>query len=217
LAVGIDGEAWGWGLNSSKQIIENEERIIYSPVRVLDDVRSVAASEASSYFLRRDFTLWSQGNNVFGQLGYGQSSVEQYTPQRVKLPPVGTASNLVLQVDRSVMWSMGEIIPVDPGRETAPRLINNLTMLPIRAVIETFGGSVHFVSERQSTVIYLNGHVLEIRTNSTAAILNGFNIEIVAPIVRNDRTLVHIRILERLGLHVQWDSFDESVTVTMLQ
>ena len=213
LAVTLTGQAWGWGENSDHQLSDAESRILWQPVQMLSEVRSVAAGNSASYLLRRDDTLWTLGSNVFGQLGDGRMTSQYFVPQRVKLSPVGSKTELVLQVDRSQMWALGSLAEVDPGRDTAPRLIDNMTMLPIRAIIEAFGGSAQYLPEIQSTLLELDGHSLQISVDSTRALLDGVPITITAPRIESERTLVHIRVVEHLGLALTWDALDESITL----
>ena len=213
LAIGVDGQSWGWGNNASHQINATAQNIFYTPQRILEGVQSVSAGLQASYLLLQDGTLWTLGSKSYGQLGDGSMYSASYEPKRVKLAPEGTSSELVLQVDRSIMWALGQIVEVDPGRETSPQLINNQTMLPIRSVIERFGGTVNYNEVNQSTILSLNGHTLEITVNSSNALHNGTSVQITAPQVRNERTLVHIRVLEYLGLNLKWDPNDESITL----
>lgn len=218
LAVNIAGKCFGWGANDAQQLggdgSSGANAAYPVPTLVMEEVQNVAAGDQASYLLCRDATLWTLGSKIHGQLGDEQLTGEYYTPQRVKLSPQGNQHNLILQVDRSRMWAMGELVEVDPGRDTTPRLIDSMTMLPIRAVIEAFGGSVAYVAENGSTLLELDGHSLQITAGSSHALLDGVPITITAPLVRNERTLVHIRVVEHLGLKLVWDSQEESVTLS---
>ena len=213
LAITLTGQAWGWGENQNHQLSDVETRILWQPKQILGEVRTVAAGDHASYLLRRDDTLWTLGSNVYGQLGDGRMTSQYFVPKRVKLTPAGSSTELVLQVDRSQMWALGSLTSVDPGRDTAPRLIDDMTMLPIRAIIEAFGGSVNYLAEIQSTLLELDGHSLQISVDSTRALLDGVPLIVTAPIIESERTLVHIRVVEHLGLNLRWDALDESITL----
>ena len=85
LAITTDGQLWSWGTNDNGQIGDNSSPISNSTT-FLPGIRSVltapsllwsrvAAGGAHSLALAIDGTLWSWGDNTYGQLGNGASSV----------------------------------------------------------------------------------------------------------------------------------------------
>ena len=49
---------------------------------------------------------------------------------------------VALEIDNPIMKINGAEFEVDEGRGTTPVIINGRTMVPIRAIIEAFGGAV---------------------------------------------------------------------------
>lgn len=91
LALREDGTLWSWGDNVDDQL--GIGSITYGqaePVRVGTGMNwaVIAASSRASAGLQTDGTLWTWGNNFFGQLGNGTSSYSGTSPAQV-----GTATN----------------------------------------------------------------------------------------------------------------------------
>ena len=55
-----------------------------------------------------------------------------------------------LQIDNPVMQVNGVRTQIDPGRETAPVVTNGRTLVPIRAIVEAFGGTVGWNGDTQT-------------------------------------------------------------------
>jgi alpha-tubulin suppressor-like RCC1 family protein len=88
LAVDAEGFVWGWGSNSSYQLGggTTQYRQI-SPVRIpgIQGVTAVAAGSSTSFALRqdgKDGTVWTWGDNTYGQLGDG-TFTQRLTPVQV--------------------------------------------------------------------------------------------------------------------------------------
>ena len=116
VAVKTDGSLWIWGANSAGTIgsaVVGEMQKHTSPVKMLDDVVSVYTSGGWGFqtvaALKRDGSLWSWGQNNFGQVGNGGASdgfdawerPAQVTPVRilddiaeVYMTPAGLGDNL---------------------------------------------------------------------------------------------------------------------------
>jgi len=88
VAVKTDGTVWAWGKNSDGQIGDGTSGIFeskYEPVRVknLSGVIAVGTSDASSYAVKSNGTVWAWGDNSRGQLGDG-TTTDRLTPVQVK-------------------------------------------------------------------------------------------------------------------------------------
>ncbi|MBI2909669.1 MAG: hypothetical protein HYX92_18675 [Chloroflexi bacterium] len=118
LAVRKDGTAWGWGSNGNGRIGDgtvpvppDRDAIRTTPVQVvgLTGVVAVSAGGAHSLALRSDGTVWSWGDNQYGQSGNGYSAA---TPTLVlgftgaAAISAGYSHSLALRRD-STVWAVG--------------------------------------------------------------------------------------------------------------
>ena len=75
LALKSDGSVWAWGTNESGRLGDGTTTARVHPVRVLTaggpltDVVAIAAGGMGGMALRQDGTVWTWGDNTFGQLG----------------------------------------------------------------------------------------------------------------------------------------------------
>lgn len=99
---------------------------------------------------------------------------------------------------------------------TVPVLSDGKTLVPIRAIIESMGGSVEWQESESKVIAALNGKEVELQLNSNAAKVNGVEVEIdTAPVVINGRTMLPLRFVsENLGLCVNWEENTQSISIT---
>jgi uncharacterized repeat protein (TIGR01451 family) len=87
-AVKTDGTLWGWGENTSYQLGLGNTNNVSTPTQIGTDVDWKAISQAGTgsngyaLAIKEDGSLWSWGNNEFGQIGNGTTS-PQTTPAQV--------------------------------------------------------------------------------------------------------------------------------------
>ena len=99
--------------------------------------------------------------------------------------------------------------------DVLPRLVNDRTMIPVRAVAEAFGADVDW-DEETETVIIENGSVkILMKLGENFFTKNGEKIELDAPAFETDgRTLVPARaIAESLDCKVDWDDKTQTALV----
>ncbi len=122
---------------------------------------------------------------------------------------------LSLQIDNPIMKINGENAEIDTGRNTSPIIINNRTLVPIRSIIEAFGGNVYWDDETKTTTLFLNDTYVKLTINSTTAFLGNeaFALD-TAPIIINGRTMLPIRfIAESFNLGVAWEQDIKTVSI----
>ena len=104
---------------------------------------------------------------------------------------------------------------IDPGRGTTPLLVNNRTMVPIRAIVEEMGGSAGWQDATREISVQL-------RANYVLMWLDQFNISVngqsktmdVAPASINGRTMVPLRFsAENLGCEVEWVDASRQIVI----
>ena len=120
-----------------------------------------------------------------------------------------------LQIDNPIMEVNGGQAEIDPGRGTSPVVINNRTLVPIRAIIEAFGGSVTWQDSTQTVVLAMGSDTVSLVIDSEVAY---FNSELhtldAAPQIINERTMLPIRfVAESFNLGVAWDGSTQTVYV----
>ena len=100
---------------------------------------------------------------------------------------------------------------------TVPVIVNERTLVPIRAIIEAAGGTVGWDGATQTVTLSYAGSEIELKIDSKTAHLNGMTDELdVAPTIINERTMLPIRyISECFGFHVDWDGDAQTVTLTV--
>lgn len=125
------------------------------------------------------------------------------------------ADSITLQIGNPIMTADNEETEIDEGRDTVPVIVEGRTLLPIRAVIETMGGTVDWDNEQQTTVLLYGDNKVELQINSNIAYLNGEEKELDAvPVIINGRTMLPIRfIAESFGFNVDWNSTEQIITI----
>ena len=124
------------------------------------------------------------------------------------------AAEIVLQIGSPVMLADGRETPID-AQGTAPVIVNDRTLLPVRAVVEAIGGKVGWKSDTEEVTLSYGGEEIILVIGSLTAKLNGEETLLdVAPVIMNDRTMLPIRfIAESFGFTVDWDGETEKVTI----
>ena len=106
------------------------------------------------------------------------------------------------------------------GREikndVAPKIVNDRTMLPIRIVAESLGGTVTWNDELQRVTIQKGADVILITIGADTAYVNGTAVKLdAAAFVENGRTYLPLRFVsETLGAQVAWNEAEKTVTIT---
>jgi len=110
--------------------------------------------------------------------------------------------------------------PID-AEGTKPIIIESRTLVPIRAIIEAFGGTVTWSPSDKKVTIVLANNTVELTINKPTAYLNGFAIPIdsnnskVVPQIINGRTMVPLRfVAESLGILVDYNASNKQITLT---
>jgi len=104
--------------------------------------------------------------------------------------------------------------------DSPPVIINNRTLLPIRAVIEAIGGIVQWDDSKRKVTIILDNNTIELWIGKNTARVNGVNKPIdsantkVVPMIINGRTMLPLRfIAENLGCDVVWNGTTKTIII----
>ena len=120
-----------------------------------------------------------------------------------------------LCINDPIMEVNGIETEIDAGRGTMPIVKNDRTLVPIRAIIEAFGGEVDWEEDTQSVLLTLEEDCIKLVIDDTIAYYNNTPKTLdVAPTVINGRTMLPIRfVAEGFHLGVAWDGETETVSV----
>ena len=120
-----------------------------------------------------------------------------------------------LQIDDPLMEVNGIETEIDVGRGTKPLVKNGRTLVPIRAIIEAFGGKVNWEESTQSVLLTMDDDIIKLIIDNNTAYLNNKAEKLdVAPTVINGRTMLPIRfVAEGFNLGVAWDGNTQTVSI----
>lgn len=121
-----------------------------------------------------------------------------------------------LQINNPIMQINGVQTEIDEGRGTTPVITTEgRTLVPIRAIIEAFGGSVGWDGDTQTVSLNMTDNTVSLTINSKTAYLNNIPHTIdAAPAIINGRTMLPIRfIAESFNLGVAWDGNLQTVYI----
>ncbi len=120
-----------------------------------------------------------------------------------------------MQINNPIMRINGQETEIDKGRNTTPIISNSRTLVPIRAIIEAFGGSVDWNGVTQTVTLKVDDDTIKLSIDSTNAYLNNKRSSLdVAPKIINGRTMLPIRyIAEGFNLGVAWDNDTHTISI----
>ncbi|MGN0148918.1 MAG: carbohydrate-binding domain-containing protein [Clostridia bacterium] len=106
----------------------------------------------------------------------------------------------------------GEVINFD----VEPEIINDRTMVPMRAIFEAFGAKVKWDGETSTVTAKRKSKTISMTIGSTEMTKNEESYSFdTAPMIEEGRTLVPVRaISDLLELDVDWDEDTKTVTIT---
>jgi len=122
---------------------------------------------------------------------------------------------ITLKIGESEMTVNGDRRSID-NNGTVPVIINDRTLLPVRAVIEAMGGTADWNGETRTVALHMGAADIKLIIDDKTAYLNDEPQELdTAPTIINDRTMLPIRfIAESFGFNVAWDGASQIVTVS---
>lgn len=124
-------------------------------------------------------------------------------------------TEIILQIGSPVMTVNKTEKAIDENG-TAPVIVNDRTLLPVRAVVEEIGGTVGWDGDTQTvTLNYKEDEIQLVIDNTTAYLNNTAQTLDVAPTIINDRTMLPIRfIAESFKFEVAWNDAEQKVIIT---
>ncbi|MGC8722243.1 MAG: copper amine oxidase N-terminal domain-containing protein, partial [Caldisericaceae bacterium] len=140
---------------------------------------------------------------------YTQSFTVFYTPPQIKQSYI-----VVLKVGSPSITVNGTSKKID-SQDSKPIIKNGRTLLPIRTLIESLGGTVEWNAKEQKVTITLNGHSVILFIGKTYAYVDGNKRALeVSPQIISGRTYIPLRFVsESLGMVVDYDSQLKTITI----
>lgn len=121
------------------------------------------------------------------------------------------ASIIMLQINNNLMFVNDEQIELD----VPAQLINNRTLVPLRAIFEALNAKVEWDGETDTVTAYRGTVSISLQIGSTSLFVNRVEkvIDVPAQLI-NNRTLVPVRaISEAFGCAVTWDGDTDTVII----
>ncbi|WP_094094446.1 stalk domain-containing protein [Paenibacillus physcomitrellae] len=99
--------------------------------------------------------------------------------------------------------------------DAAPVIKDGTTYVPIRYVVDSFGGSADWIASSKRITVVRGSVLIDLFVGSKEFVLNGGRQTAeVTPLIVNGRTLVPLRLVsERLGIFVNWEQKTKSITL----
>lgn len=120
----------------------------------------------------------------------------------------------------NVAFASGEIKVAIDGEyvefDVQPQLINDRTMVPLRAIFEALGAEVDWDNDTQTVIAMKDDVTVTATIGSTKMYIDDEEkIMDVAPMLLNGRTLVPVRfVAESFGCKVNWDEKENLVIIS---
>jgi hypothetical protein len=127
----------------------------------------------------------------------------------------GARGFILMEIESAIMLVNGEILEIDPGRETTPIIRNGRTLIPIRAVIEAMGGSAEWIALESRIDISAFENILSMWLGRTDIRVNGANNSMdIAPESINGRTMLPVRfVAENIGCQIEWIASTQEIVI----
>jgi len=111
-----------------------------------------------------------------------------------------------------------EMFALDPNNGTTPILYQEITLVPLRSIVERMGGTMEFNDSNQNITIRYRDRVIRMGIGRHRVEVNGTfsNLDAVPQLI-NGTTMVPVRFIsEQLGAAVRWNGDVQSVTIVYL-
>lgn len=126
------------------------------------------------------------------------------------------AHKMVMQIGSNMMIVDDLSIPVDPAdKGVAPYIESGRTLVPVRVITETMGGTAKWMPEERKVELAIGGTVINMWLDMVKATVNGKEVTFDVPIRSlGGRTYVPLRfVAENFGAHVEWDGLNKRITL----
>ena len=145
-------------------------------------------------------TSYDESFDESDDVDYGNEYIEE--PDPVYDTPNDINTNVAVKSDVISVFVNDEKVVFDVN----PMLINNRTMVPVRAIFEALGATVTWDNDTQTAKGVLDDVIVEITIGSPRLLKNGKHVELDSPaVIVSGRTMVPVRaIAESYDCDVTW-------------
>lgn len=163
------------------------------------------AVTATDYYGNK-LTLKSAGANKY-------TFIMPSSDVKIKAEFVKANGNSTVDVNNAIIMQIGNKNIIAYGKtivsDVAPLIVNNRTLVPIRIVTETLGGTADWNADTKVVTLNIDGKTINMQIGVA---LEKYG---VAPIIIDNRTFVPIRfVAEELGADVEWLAKEQTVVIT---
>lgn len=163
------------------------------------------AVTATDYYGNK-LTLKSAGANKY-------TFIMPSSDVKIKAEFVKANGNSTVDVNNAIIMQIGNKNIIAYGKtiisDVAPLIVNNRTLVPIRIVTETLGGTADWNADTKVVTLNIDGKTINMQIGVA---LEKYG---VAPIIIDNRTFVPIRfVAEELGADVEWLEKEQTVVIT---
>ncbi len=119
--------------------------------------------------------------------------------------------SLAMTVGKKTATLNGQAQSID----AAPMLKDSATYIPVKYIVDAFGGQANWDQSNQRVTILRAGQLIDLTVGQKNYVQNGrLQSSSVAPVIVSGRTLVPLRLVsEQLGLNVKWDQTTKTITI----
>jgi hypothetical protein len=124
---------------------------------------------------------------------------------------------IILRIGQTSFTVNGDTETLD----SPPIVKNSRTLLPIRVIIKSLGGTVSWDATERKVTVSLGSTTIELWIGKSIAKVNGIDTSIdstnskVVPEIINGRTMLPLRfVTEQLGATVKWEPTTKTITIT---
>ncbi|MDY4977084.1 MAG: stalk domain-containing protein [Clostridia bacterium] len=172
----------------------------------INDTKGFVDYKNGDLTLKEDSAIFTKLPD-FQPIDFKAIGIEEKGAAEKSLVDVLSAS-VILKVDTPETFVFGNAAAVDPANKAVvPMVLNDRTLVPVRFIAESFGGTVSWDEATQKVGIVCGDTTIELYIDQTELTVNGQKTELDVPAqVIEDRTMLPLRaVAESLGKTVFWD------------
>ena len=219
-----NGDVYTFGYGSHGRLGHGDEEDRHRPTRVegLNGVSMIEAGRYNSMAVLENGDVYAFGDNTRGALGLGDSD-NRLAPERIEALSGNNALALATYRHALVLVGTPPITIEIDGQllqaEVPPRIIDDRTMVPLRAIFEALDTEVEWIHETRTIIATRGENCIELVVDETEAQVNNEIVPLDVPATIIDgRTLVPVRfIAESTGQEVGWDGRTRTVDITTIE